>query len=91
MTGTEAAPENPSDVETLDLDDVVARIRAQAEHDPAALELLALYERGVVKRRAVLRTGMTAGNFRGASKRLRRYASVAKREAAAAAPNSPAS
>lgn len=60
-----------------DAAELVSRIREYARDDTEALQLLELYDRGVVTRRTVLRDGMTAWSYRTARERLVRYATMA--------------
>lgn len=62
----------------LDPEEVAMRIREHACNDEAALQLLALYERGIVRRRDVLRTsGMDPWRYHAAKQRLVGYATAA--------------
>lgn len=68
----------PSDAHIRpDAAELRTRIRAHARDDDAALQLLALYERGIVRRRDVLRAGMDAWRYPAAKQRLTRYATAA--------------
>jgi hypothetical protein len=70
-------PPQESDGEDEDVPDpaeLVPRIRERARDDASALQLLALYERGIVLRRDVLCAGMTEWVYRAARERLARYA-----------------
>jgi hypothetical protein len=61
----------------LDAAELGTRIRQHARGDEAALQLLAMYERGVVRRRDVLRVaGMDPWLYRTARQRLVTYAGV---------------
>ena len=60
-----------------DTAELVPRIREYAREDEAVQRLLALYDRGIVLRRDVLRSGMTQGGYRAARDRLARYAEMA--------------
>jgi hypothetical protein len=60
-----------------DAAELVPRIREYACEDEAVQRLLALYDRGFVLRRDVLRSGMTPGGYRAARERLARYAEMA--------------
>jgi hypothetical protein len=62
----------------LDAEEVAMRIREHARNDEAALQLLALYERGIVRRRHVLQaTGMDGRRYYAAKQRLVGYAAAA--------------
>lgn len=73
----DAPPESHEDDQGLDPGELVSRIREQARQDPPAQQLLALYGRGIVARRDVLKSGMTAWTYRAARKRLAAYAAAA--------------
>ena len=66
--------------------ELVPRIREYAREDEAVQRLLALYDRGIVLRRDVLRSGMTQGVYRAARERLARYAEKALRAASTSPP-----
>ena len=69
-----------------DAAELVPRIRAYASEDESVKRLLALYDRGFVLRRDVLRSGMTPGGYRAARERLTRYAEKALRAASTSPP-----
>lgn len=72
-TTVDLPPEDPVDAAVL-----VPRIRELAARDPDVLQLLGLYERDIVLRRAVVAQGMTARRYRAARTRLKRYAARAR-------------
>ncbi len=81
------APQETDDIgQGPDPEELVSRIREQARHDEPALQLLALYSRGIVSRRDVLNSGMTAWAYRAAKERLVAYATTAAAAAWAATP-----
>ena len=69
-----------------DAAELVPRIQEYASEDEAVQRLLALYDRGFVLRRDVLRSGMTLGVYRAARERLARYAEMALLAASASPP-----
>ena len=73
----EAPPDGHEVDQSLDPEELVAQVREQAARDPAAQQLLALYERNIVSRRDVLNSGMTEWMYRSARERLAVYAAVA--------------
>jgi hypothetical protein len=83
VVALDTAPDSALAVEPREADvapedaELGGRIREQAREDEAALQLLALYERGIVRRRDVLRSGMDAWCYHAARQRLARYATVA--------------
>jgi len=64
---------------------MVVRIREYACEDEPVQQLLALYDRELVSRRAVLRAGMTEWAYRTARERLVQYAEMAAAAASATA------
>jgi hypothetical protein len=69
-----------------DAAELVPRIREYASEDESVQRLLAFYDRGIVLRRDVLRSGMTQGIYRAARERLARYAEKALRAASTSPP-----
>lgn len=72
------APELHGEDAADDPTDVIARVHELAGNDVQVQQLLALYERGIVARRDVLRAGMTAWVYRVARDRLMRYGAMAQ-------------
>jgi hypothetical protein len=73
----DAPQESREDGQGLDPEELVSRIREQARKDPLVQQLLVLYARGIVLRRDVLKSGMTAWTYRAARERLTAYAATA--------------
>lgn len=73
----DAPQESHEDDQGLDPEELVSRIREQTRQDQTAQQLLALYGRGIVSRRDVLNSGMTAWTYRAARERLTTYAAAA--------------
>jgi len=72
------APHEGQEVDqSIDPEELVSRVRERASRDPAAQQLLALYERNIVSRRDALNSGMTEWMYRSARERLAVYAAMA--------------
>jgi hypothetical protein len=80
--GIDEAIDGSSEHWSLDAADVVAKLREHARDDGSVLQLIALYERGLVSRRQVLGAGMTEWAYRTARERLTAYATLALSDAA---------
>jgi hypothetical protein len=85
----DAPQESHEDDQGLDPEELVSRIREHARQDQPAQQLLALYVRGIISRRDVLKNGMTAWTYRAARERLAAYAATAAYGAATSATSDP--
>ncbi len=81
----DAPQESREDEQGHDPEELVSRIREQARQDQPVRQLLALYARGIISRRDVLDSGMTAWTYRAARERLATYAATAADGAATSA------